>query len=62
MIGRAAAVADVFGVQITGFAGVAHLGFYPPFVSHHAPDPYSGLYPMGDPGPHIQSWCSPDHR
>ena len=58
VIGRAAAVADIFGLRLSGLVGLDHLGVRPPDVHRSVPKPDSGVRPMGIRGNHVQ----PRHR
>ena len=62
VIGRAAAVANVFGAHLSGLLAwlvwaFIHLMYLINFQSRIV-----GVYPVGNPGPDIQSRRAPDHR
>ena len=62
VIGRWAAVANVFGFHISGVAGVARMGVHPSDVHSPVRESHCGFHPLGNPRSDLQSRGTADYR
>ena len=54
VIGRWAAVANVFGVHLSGLLGLDRVGLHPPRVPRRVPEPHRRLHQVGHPGSDVR--------